>query len=88
MKTLAKQMIIERANKFYSIAERTSELYKENRIDADSVIRRGIRYGNQFKGYLQSMNDLELITSQEYADYLNIFCNEFNKILGDERNEE
>lgn len=82
MKTVAKQIIIEKANNFYSIAKRTSELYKENKIDMDSVIRRGVRYRNQFKGYLQSMKDLELITEKEYIDYLNIFCNEFNKILG------
>lgn len=84
MKTLAKQMIIERANKFYSRAKRTLEVYKENKIiDSEFVIEREVRYRNQFKGYLQSMEDLELITEQEYVDYLNVFCNEIDEILGD-----
>lgn len=83
MKTLAKQMIIERANKFYSRAKRTSEVCKENKIDTAFIIERGTKYVNQFKGYLQSMEDLELITEQEYIDYLNVFFNEIDEILRD-----
>ena len=29
------------------------------------------------------MKDLELITEEEYIDYLNVFCNEIDEILGD-----
>lgn len=83
MKTLAKQMIIERANKFYSRAKRTSELCKENKINTEFIIERGTKFVNQFKGYLQSMKDLELITEQEYIDYLNVFFNEIDEILRD-----
>ena len=43
MKTLAKQMIIERANKFYSRAKRTLKEYKENKLDLQFVFEREIR---------------------------------------------
>ena len=81
MKTLAKQMIVERAKRLYSRMDRTLGLYKQNLIPAELVFEREERYRNQFKGYLQSMNDLELITSQEYIDYFNIYCSDVDKIL-------
>lgn len=70
-------------NEFYSRAKRTLKEYKENKLDLQFVFERGTRYRNQFKGYLQSMEDLELITEEEYIDYLNVFYNEINEILGD-----
>ena len=81
MKTLAKQMIVERAQRLYSRMNRTLELYKKDSLPMELVLEREGRYRNQFKGYLQSMNDLELITSQEYIDYLNVYCSDIDKIL-------
>lgn len=81
MKTLAKQMIVERAKRLYNRMNRTLELYKQNLIPSELVFEREERYRNQFKGYLQSMNDLELITSQEYIDYFNIYSFDVDKIL-------
>lgn len=81
MKTLAKQMIIEREQRLYSRMNRTLELYKKDSLSMEFVFEREERYRNQFKGYLQSMNDLELITSQEYIDYFNVYCSDIDKIL-------
>lgn len=81
MKTLAKQMIIERAQRLYSRMNRTLELYKQGSLSMELIFEREERYRNQFKGYLQSMNDLELITSQEYIDYFNVYCFDVDKIL-------
>ena len=83
MKTLAKQMIIERANKFYSRAKKTMESYKNGNIDIEFVFEREMRYRNQFKGYLQSMEDLELITEREYEDYLDVFFTDVSEIMKD-----
>ena len=85
MKTLAKQMIVERAKRLYGRMDRTLGLYKQNLIPEELVFEREERYRNQFKGYLQSMNDLELITSQEYIDYFNIYCSDVDKIVEKQR---
>lgn len=88
MRTLAKQMIIERVNRLYNRMSRTLELYKQDSIPVELVFEREEKYRNQFKGYMQSMNDLELITSQEYIDYINVYCSDVDKILEEIKNKE
>lgn len=68
---------------FIAEQKRTLKVCKENKIDTAFIIERQTKYVNQFKGYLQSMEDLELITEQEYIDYLNVFFNEIDEILRD-----
>lgn len=82
MKTLAKQMIIEREQRLYDRMNRTLRMYQRDSLPMDLVLERENRYRNQFKGYLQSMNDLELITSQEYVDYFNVYCSNIDKMMG------
>lgn len=81
MKTLAKQMIINRSYKLYSRMRHSAEQYKLDAIPIELVLEREGIYRNQFKGYLCSMEDLELITTQEYINYFNGYCSDIDKIL-------
>lgn len=75
-------MIIEREQRLYDRMNRTLRMYQRDSLPMDLVLERENRYRNQFKGYLQSMNDLELITSQEYVDYFNVYCSNIDKMMG------
>lgn len=83
MKTLAKQMIIERAQRLYGRMRHSVEQYKLGGITIELVSEIENEHRNQFKGYLCSMKDLELITPQEYINYFNDYCSDTDKILGE-----
>lgn len=80
MRTLALQKIIERRNFLLGrIAHRVKQMRKDE-IDAEDFALHYRAYKSEFKGYITSMRDMEIITDEDRQKLYDSFIEKIDNI--------
>lgn len=80
MRTLALQKIIERKNILLGRIAYKVEKVRKNEMNADDLAIYYRDYKSEFKGYINSMRDMEIITNEDRESLYNSFIEEIDNI--------